>query len=190
MEFANLKPGPLALWWELGKSLACFISIHGSFKLIPPMLGLHMYLQNEWMLSKRQSQITGWHATGDLALCLIWNNDFVCLRFGGALLLTLFTEPRVDKAQVGKLGENLRSCRNCGYIYPFREIAQGVFSGGTCILVQSKRGSWLSGYNAMHILSDTSHLSCYTIMQSHCSENTGWEGMRMWGERTSLGPSC
>ena len=91
----------------------------------------------------------------------------------GALLLTLFAEPRVDKAQVGKLEENLRSCRNCRHIYPLREIAQGVFSGETCILVQSKRGSWLNGYNAMHIPSDTSDLSCYTTMQSHCSENTG-----------------
>lgn len=80
---------------------------------------------------------------------------------------------RVDKAQVGKLEENLRSCRNCRHIYPLREIAQGVFSGETCILVQSKRGSWLNGYNAMHIPSDTSDLSCYTTMQSHCSENTG-----------------
>ena len=190
MEFANLKPGPLALWWELGKSLACFISIHGSFKLIPPMLGLHTYLQNEWMLSRRQSQITGWHATSDLALCLICNNDFVCLPFGGALLLTLFAEPRIDKAQVGELEENLRSCRNCRHIDPLQATAQGVFSGGAYIHIQSKRGLWLSGYNVMRIPSATSDLSCYTTMQSHCSENTGWEGMRVWGERTSLGSSC
>ena len=83
------------------------------------MLGLHMYLQNEWMLSRRQNQITGWH--------LMCSNDFVCLPFGGTLL---FAEPRVDKAQVGKLEENVRSYRSYRRIYRLWAIAQEVFSGG------------------------------------------------------------
>lgn len=89
------------------------------------------------------------------------------------MLLTLFTEPRIDKAQVGELEENLRRYRNCRHIYPLQATAQGVFSVGVCIHIQSKRDSWLSRYNVMHIPSATSDLSCYTIMQSHCSENMG-----------------
>ena len=89
------------------------------------------------------------------------------------MLLTLLAEPRIDKAQVGELEENLRSCKNCRHIYPLQATAQGVFSGGAYIHIQSKRGLWLSGYNVMRIPSATSDLSCYTTMQSHCSENTG-----------------
>ena len=48
---------------------------------------------------------------------IIWQFYFQYFEEPPVFLFTLFTVPRLDKAHVGKLEENLRNCGNCRHVY-------------------------------------------------------------------------
>ena len=60
--------------------------------------------------------------------------------FQSVLLFTLFSEPRVGEAQVGKLEENCKSLRNCRHVYFLQAgaAAKGVSQVGLIQVYRTK----------------------------------------------------
>ena len=95
-------------------------------------------------------------------------------------LPTLFAEPRVGKARVGKLEGNSRSHRNWRRVDSLQTgaAAKGVSQVGLVYIYRTHRGPWPGRHTVIRILGAVSDLSCCIAVQRHPLQDVGREGMR------------
>ena len=91
-------------------------------------------------------------------------------RDSSVLPLTLFIDPRVDKAQSGKLEEGLRSYMDCKHVYSLQAAAESLQRW----LRQTKVAQDQVGTQAQ----------CYQGQQYCCLQNMRYEAVQEWDRRS------